>query len=107
MTFADWLDRRELVPPPALRHRLDTAVTEAPRAQTLPAPDASLEAALVLLDGLLRGADASRAGALELLAADALMTYAFEAAADEPERLEELGALAMHRIAQAAADASA
>ena len=102
MTLEQWLDQRALVPPPALRHRLDTAVVEAPAQAGLPVPDAALEAALRLLDGLLRRADSSRAGALELLAADALMTYAFEAAADTPERLEALGAHAMERIAAAA-----
>ena len=104
MTLEEWLDRRELVPPPALRHRLDEAAASGPGTPTLPVPDAALEAALHLLGSLLRGADSSRAGALELLAVDAFMTYAFEAAADLPDRLEPLGALAMERIAAAATD---
>jgi hypothetical protein len=102
MTLGAWLDERELVPPPALRRRLDAAVTAVPDAAVLPIPDAAVEAALRLLDVLLRAPDSSRAAAIELLTADALMTYAFEATADMPERLEELGGLAMQRIAAAA-----
>ena len=102
MTLGTWLDQRELVPPPALRRRLDAAVSAVPDAAILPIPDAAVEAALRLLDVLLRDSDPSRAAAIELLTADALMTYAFEATADMPERLEELGGLAMQRIAAAA-----
>ena len=107
MTLQQWLDRRELVPPPALRRRLDDAVRGDALRDDLPVPDAALEAALDLLDGLLRGADSSRAAALELLTADAFMTYAFEATADVPERLEALAARAMERIASATADHAA
>jgi hypothetical protein len=107
MTLDHWLDQRELTPPAALRQRLAAAVADAPKSTMLPVPDAALAAALRLLDSLLRTADSSRAGALELLTADALMTYAFEATADTPERLEALGAEAMERIAAAAADHAA
>ena len=104
MTLDQWLDRRELVPPPALRRRLKAAVRTAPDAAVLPVPEAALESALELLESLLRRADPSRAGAIELLTVDALMTYAFEATADVPERLEALGEMAMDRIAAVAAD---
>ena len=42
----------------------------------------------------------SRAQALDLLAADALLTYAFEAAADEPQSLVARADDAMLRIAE-------
>jgi len=105
MTLQQWIDRRELVPPEALTQRLREAIVAASPSPAESPSDAALDAALVLFDSLLRGADPSRAGALGLLAADALMTYAFEAAADHPDRLEALGADAMRRIAAAAADA--
>ena len=44
----------------------------------------------------------SRTGALTLLAADALVTYAFETAGEQPERIESLAVEAMTRIATAA-----
>ena len=106
MTLDQWLDRRALEPPPALRRRLGAAIASAPAAETAPVPDVALGAALALLDGLLGRRDSSRAGALELLAADALMTYAFEAAAENPASLEQLASRAMRDIARAAADAS-
>lgn len=103
LTLQQWIDRRELVPPPALTERVREVVQESSRGLDRTVPGAALEASLSLLDSLLRGADPSRAGALGLLTADALLTYAFEAAADEPDRLEALGAEAMRRIAAAAA----
>ena len=48
----------------------------------------------LLSDGCL-----TRSSALDLLAIDALITYAFEAAADEPERLEMRAKRALASIA--------
>jgi hypothetical protein len=48
---------------------------------------------------LLASGSTSRATALDLLAVDALVTYAFQAGADDPARLEERAARAMARIA--------
>jgi hypothetical protein len=62
-------------------------------------PEACLEAGEELLDALLASGSTSRASALDLLAIDALVTYAFQAAADDPARLEERAAQAMARIA--------
>ena len=104
MTLDQWLDRRELVPPLALRRRLKVAARSTPEAAALAVPEAALESSLELLAGLLHRADPSRSGAIELLTVDALMTYAFEGAADTPERLEALGELAMERIAALAGD---
>lgn len=57
---------------------------------------ASAESAMTALlgDGCL-----TRESALDLLAVDALITYAFEAAADEPDRLEERSEQALAAIA--------
>jgi hypothetical protein len=62
-------------------------------------PEAYLEAAERLLGALLRDGCTSRESALDLLVADALVTYAFEAASDEPSRIIERAHRAMVRIA--------
>ena len=58
-----------------------------------------LDAAERAVARLLREQCTSRAAALDLLAADALATYAFELAADDPDRIPELAARAMARFA--------
>ena len=52
--------------------------------------DAFIEASGALLRRVLEGGTLARANALDLLAADACVTWAFEAAADDP------GAIANH-----------
>ncbi len=83
-----WLDARRPTPPDALRRRLRDAVHDTPL--RLPAHLAQLG------DELLSGVAARSAGeggggrelALDLLAADAFATYAFEAQAEE-ESIDE------------------
>jgi hypothetical protein len=60
-----------------------------------------------VLRALRREGCTCRAQALELLAADALVTYAFEAASEEPEALAARADEAMRRIAELAHDAVA
>ena len=67
-------------------------------------PEACLAAGEHLLDGLLNSGSTSRGSALDLLAVDALVTYAFQAAADAPDRLEARAAHAMARIASITGD---
>lgn len=72
-----WLDTRRPAPPAALRERLRSAVRDAEDGEDLAAHLTRLG------DDLLRGVTARPAGgrelALDLLAADAFATYAFEA----------------------------
>ncbi|HZE45239.1 MAG TPA: hypothetical protein VE087_00035 [Xanthobacteraceae bacterium] len=79
-----WLDSRHPAPPQALRDRLDRAVNE-----LLPTPGSGLADYLAQLGSeLLEKVVARPAGgrelALDLLAADAFATYAFEAQTEEP-----------------------
>ena len=60
---------------------------------------ACLTAGEALLGDVLQQPERSRGAALDLLAADALVTYAFELLAAEPERLEAVAGAAMRRIA--------
>jgi hypothetical protein len=57
-----------------------------------------IDAAEVLLAELLARPSAGRESALDLLAVDALVTYAFEAAASEPGKLESHATDAMSRF---------
>lgn len=55
-----------------------------------------------LVAGLLRGDRTSRDSALDLLTADALVTYAFEAAGADPAGIDTHAGAAMARIASLA-----
>ena len=92
MTLPDWLDSRRPAPPPTLRAHLDRRVPPASRGGGEGAlPDHLAAAGRDLLDRVLSHPAAGRDLALDLLAADALITYAFEAQAEEdPGRMVEL-----------------
>lgn len=57
-----------------------------------------MQAANELLNDLLARASAGRESALDLLTVDALVTYAFEAAAKDPETLADRADEAMARL---------
>jgi len=70
-----WLDARRPSPPPALRAHLDAAVTDASE----PLADHLARLGNELLARVARRPAGGRELALDLLAADAFVTYAFEA----------------------------
>lgn len=70
-----WLDARRPAPPPTLRRHLLGLLQDAP--QNL--PDHLADTGVALLERVLSRPQAGRELALDLLAADALVTYAFEA----------------------------
>src|SRR5438309_10875289 len=77
-----WLDTRRPAPPPGLRAHLDAAVTDSD--EWLPTHLAELgQAVLARVTGRPEG---GRELALDLLAADAFVTYAFEAQAEADVR---------------------
>lgn len=77
-----WLDARRPAPPAALRDRLRSAVHDGPLGPlALPAHLAQLGGEL--LARVTSRPDGGRELALDLLAADAFATYAFEAQAEE------------------------
>jgi hypothetical protein len=111
-TVQEWLQSRTPVPPSALRERVEQAL----RATGPSGGDASvaggpgtavereihvccLTAASTILRPLLAHEGAGREAALDLLAADALVTYAFEAASTEPHTLDDRAGAAMRAIA--------
>lgn len=60
--------------------------------------EGALAAALTLTTEVLSDESGSRTGAITLLAADALMSYAFEAAAMAPSGIDDLAADAIRRV---------
>lgn len=102
MTIAEWLRSRTPAAPPALVARVEAALGPEAGATLEAAPERLLAAAVSLLEPLLARDDAGRESALDLLAADALVTYAFEAASAEPEALDERTRDAMMRLARLA-----
>ena len=74
-----WLDTRRPAPPAALRAQIERAVTHT----ALPLPAHLAELGRALLDRVASRPEGGRELALDLLAADAFITYAFEAQAEQ------------------------
>jgi hypothetical protein len=106
MILAAWLDARRPVPPAALRAQIDAALGAELHTEAEDAAETLLTAGERLVRSLLVEDATSRESAIDLLAADALVTYAFEAASERPADLSHRAAEAMERIA-ALAEASA
>ena len=102
-TVAEWLATREPVPPPALRARVLSALGDRAGVDRGHAAEVCLAAGEATLTAVLQDGS-TRSCALGLLAADALVTYAFEAAAETPTDLAQFAARAMHRIAALGAE---
>lgn len=106
MTVGDWLLARTPVPPPPLAERVHAALGSRLHERSPRAYDALLGTAESLLAELLALGCAQRDRALDLLAIDALVTYAFEAAAESPDTLADRATSAMSAIARHAVSAS-
>ena len=106
MTIAEWLAARTPRPPRALSARIGVVMGEALALGVSDAPAAFVEAGERLIADLLRRGTTTRESALDLLTADALVTYAFEAAAEAPADLADRAADAMARIAALGAGAA-
>ena len=103
LTPAAWIRAHATDAPEPLLARVEGVLSVPEVSATLPLAEALLRASEVLLATVLReGTGEGRAVALDLLAADACVTWAFEAAADEPGTLSERAEAAMQRIAEVA-----
>ena len=98
-THSEWVERAEPAAPPALVRRVAEVFSSHPGWEELPIADALTLAGEELLRAVLgeTAADA-RACALDLLAADACVTWAFEVAATDPDVLPGRAQEAMQRI---------
>jgi hypothetical protein len=104
VTIAQWLRSRTPPAPEALRARVEAALGSSASSDVGAAPELFLSAAVTLLEPLLARDDAGRESALDLLAADALVTYAFEAASTDGDQLDTRTRDAMVRLAGLAPD---
>lgn len=99
LTVAEWVAQIDPAPPPALAQRLVEMIATDGARPGDEVPEACLEAAERALTAMFANGATSRDSALDLLTIDALVTYAFQAAADAPERIEARAMRAMQRIA--------
>ena len=103
MSHAQWVAERGSESPSALVARVQAVLSAHPEWRELPVAEALLRAGESLLAAVLAtGEGKGREVALDLLAADACVTWAFEAAADDVGSLGERAALAMRRIEEVA-----
>ena len=105
-----WIAGRTPPPPASLVARVaslyvDTA-PDSPRTAPVQAAGC-VDAAERVVGCLIADGATSRASALDLLAADALATYAFEVASDDPATLGALADAAMRRFAALASPGAA
>lgn len=101
-TLSEWVESRTPEAPAELRAHMARDLDAGGDAPTDIA-QAFMNACEAALDRVLDSADASRETALDLLSADAYVTYAFEAAAEDPGRVLVLADQAMRRISDRAA----
>jgi hypothetical protein len=106
VTVGDWLSARTPAPPPPLAERLHAALGARLSDDSVHAYESVLETAESLLAELIALDCAQRDRAFDLLAVDALVTYAFEAAAESPETLAARATQAMAEIARLVAQSS-
>lgn len=103
MTHLDWISSRQPASPPALVARVRELFAAHPEWERETVTEALVRASELLLATVL--ADewaAARDGALDLLAADACITWAFEAASDDSGTLGPRAEEAMRRLASVA-----
>lgn len=99
MNVREWLDSRTPPPPPALRARMEELLADVLGRSTTELPEQAVTRAGDLVRALIAQGRTGRESALDLLAADALVTYAFEAAADEPALLAGRARAALDSLA--------
>ena len=103
VTALEWIRAAEPSAPSALVERVSAVIRAHPEWEEFPVAEALTNAGDALLATVLGLApESARDSALDLLAADACVTWAFEAAADDPATLPARAQEAMQRIAEAA-----
>ena len=99
MTVGEWLRQRSPRPPAVLAARIDDVLGALLNEPSEQVSEVLLRAGEQLVSELRIANCTSRDSALDLLTADALVTYAFEGAGSSPEDIELRAVVAMKRIA--------
>lgn len=99
-TVGEWLASRTPPPPELLRARIARALGAAGDHGIADTERVCLEAAERVLSGLFGDGSGERCEAADLLAADALVTYALEFAAGAPDGFAERATRAIERFGQ-------
>ena len=107
MTVNEWLAARRPEPPSALALKVTSALGAEGNESGADVANVCLAAGEKLVADLLARDCTHRESASDLLAADALVTYAFEAAGQEPATLVSRAEGAMRRIATMAREGAA
>lgn len=100
LTVGQWLETLDPDVPEALAARLNQLLAAQTSRPIEEVPEVCLNAGVNLLSDLLTTRESNRNSALDLLAVDALVTCAFQAAASNPASVDSLAINAMTRIAQ-------
>ena len=98
MTIREWLDSRAPLPPAALADALRAELAADLDAPAADAPPVLLRAGERVLKRVLQADRQTPAIAPDLLLADALVTYAFEAVAESAAGADEFASEAMARL---------
>lgn len=98
MTVGDWLELRAGTAPAPLVAEVRRALADDLGAGVHQAPERCVAAAERVVARLIRDGGHGRESALALLAADALVTFAFEASADAPETVRQRAIAAMQSL---------
>lgn len=98
MTLGEWLDARDPQPPAALAEAVRIELADDIAADISEAPGALLRAGERVLSRVLKAEPQTPAIAPDLLLADALVTYAFEAVAKSAAGVDEFARDAMSRL---------
>lgn len=104
MNHVTWLRSRMPEAPQSLVSHIQTLLESQVELESLSRAEAFVEASQRLLRRVLMADPVARASALDLLAADACVTFAFESAADDPPTIPARAKIAKGGIAGVAAE---
>jgi hypothetical protein len=99
VSLREWVRERRPSGPSTLHARLDEVLEREASALPSDLVEAALRAATTLLENVVARPSAGRECAVDLLTADALTTYAFEAASEAPDQLADRAHAALHHFA--------